>query len=106
MLVPEQLLVARLDPRARLAKGVLHEPVSSYALERHLRDDTERSEPDAHEMYSGYDGPMTWEWQFENCDAGAPDAPSECACVPSNNDQVWMEQSGGGCVEQADDWCS
>ena len=66
----------------------------------------ERSEPDAHEMYSGYDGPMTWEWQFENCDAGAPDAPSECACVPSNNDQVWMEQSGGGCVEQADDWCS
>lgn len=45
----------------------------------------ERQETDAHEMYCGYTGPMTWQYQFRDCDAGRPSAPEECACVANNN---------------------
>ena len=48
------------------------------------------------------------EYQFENCDAGNPGAPSECACIGSNNDVAWTEQSGQTtCLEATnDDWCT
>ena len=74
----------------------------------------ERSEPDAHEMYVGYAGPMTWEYQFQHCDAGRPEAPSECACVPTNNDQDYhyhlLPPTGMASESRCpaavdDDWC-
>ena len=68
----------------------------------------ERAEPDAHEVYTGYAGPMTWQYQFPHCDAGRPDAPEECACVSSNNLDVYEAESGADSCKAHDDdtdWC-
>ena len=64
----------------------------------------ERGEPDAHEVYTGYAGPMTWQYQFPHCDAGRPDAPEECACVATNNLDDYGKTS---CTAHSDedDWC-
>ena len=71
--------------RAALARRLLAESDLSVA---------ERSEPDAHELYAAYAGPLAWEYQFMTCDASRPEASSECACVPSNNLADWERQSG------------
>ena len=68
----------------------------------------ERAQADAHEMYVGYAGPMAWEYQFERCDAQRPNAPSECACVASNNLDDYTTLSGSESCEAEDDgsdWC-
>ncbi|KAK7233849.1 hypothetical protein SO694_00100063 [Aureococcus anophagefferens] len=64
----------------------------------------ERGEPDAHEVYTGYAGPMTWQYQFPHCDAGRPDAPEECACVATNNLDDYGKTA---CTAHSDedDWC-
>lgn len=68
----------------------------------------ERGESDAHEMYCGYAGPMTWQYQWQHCDADRSDAPSECACVGSNNNEDYRKVTGGeNCKTNSDDdWCS
>lgn len=66
----------------------------------------ERGEPDAHEMYTGYAGPMTWEYQFQNCDAGRPEATEECACVADNNADHYESKTGLSCTEDDDGWCT
>ena len=51
---------------------------------------------------------MTWEYQIQNCDAGRPEAPSECACIASNNIDAYTKATGNAtCQQHADDdqWC-
>ena len=51
---------------------------------------------------------MTWEFQFPNCDAGRPEAPSECACIASNSLVDYAQATGNAtCEQHADDdqWC-
>ena len=76
------------------------------ALQRDRVPVGERCEPDAHEVYSGFAGTMSWEFQFAHCDPN-PEAPSECACIGSNNEEAWMNTTGGTCVQVSDDegWC-
>jgi hypothetical protein len=45
----------------------------------------ERSEPDAHLFYVGYDGPMAFEYQFPGCDGGNSDATTESGCNAANS---------------------
>lgn len=85
--------------------------LSSLVRERLSADGVsvgERGEPDAHEMYSGYAGPMTWQYQWGKCDAGRASAPEECACVSTNNLDDYAASVGDAsatCDELDTDWC-
>lgn len=74
------------DARAKVTKRLLRED-GRLAV-------AERQEPDAHELYVGYAGAVTWQYQFGNCDAGRPDAPSECACSSDNNLEAFLARTG------------
>ena len=70
-----------------------------------------RSETDAFEVYTGYTGPVTWEWQFESCLSTIdPGAPTECSCNGINNADAWYAAGNAVCDDQwpfdsDDSWC-
>jgi len=77
--------------------------VRAHLVEDHLPVG-ERQEPDAHLFYVGYPGPMAWEYQFQHCDAGHPEAGTECACRADNrpNDDGACPRNHTDCT----DWCA
>jgi len=82
--------------------GPRAEAVREALLAQHLPVG-ERDEPDAHLFYVGYQGPMSWEYQFQHCNAGHPEAGAECACHALNR-----PADDGSCPRNHTDgtnWC-
>ena len=66
----------------------------------------QRQQTDALLVYAGYGwgaGALAYEFQFANA---VSNASSECGCVASNNNDLFLEETGDTCWANTDDWCS
>ena len=65
----------------------------------------QRQQADALLVYAAFGfgaGPMAVEYQFAACTS---DAPAECACDASNNNDLFEAATGDSCWADGDDWC-
>mmetsp|Transcript_19547 Transcript_19547/g.77765 ORF Transcript_19547/g.77765 Transcript_19547/m.77765 type:complete len:522 (-) Transcript_19547:72-1637(-) len=55
---------------------------------------------DAVHWYTGYPGPMTWEYWVPNCAWASTNHQADvCACTPENNDRLFYDATGRNCTD-------
>ena len=54
--------------------------------------------------YTGYAGSMTWEYWVTGCPSYSTDSEADvCACHASNNDKIFLEETGTNCTLYGED---